>query len=76
SFTRYLYMGMTAQGRSDPDVLALQKRLSADGFFNGPLSGYFGPVTKSAVKAYQRANGLDPVGVVGPSTRALLNKGK
>jgi len=66
---------MTAQGVSNPDVLALQARLAKDGDFTGPQTGYFGPITKAAVQAYQTANGLSPLGVVGPATRNLLNEG-
>ncbi len=75
SFTRYLYPGMTALGVSDPDVLALQHRLKSDGVYSGPITGYFGSQTKEGVQAYQKKNGLDAVGIVGPSTRELLNKG-
>ena len=75
SFNNYLYMGMTASGQSDPDVTALQKRLAKDSLYSGPITGYFGPLTKSAVKAYQKKNGLSAIGVVGPSTRNLLNEG-
>ncbi len=74
-FSRYLYLGMTADGVSDPDVVALQKRLKTGGFFTGTATGYFGSKTKAAVEAYQKKNGLSIIGVIGPSTRALLNKG-
>jgi N-acetylmuramoyl-L-alanine amidase len=53
----------------------LQKRLKSDGYFTGSVTGYFGPLTKAALESYQTKNGLSAVGVVGPSTRALLNKG-
>ncbi|MBU6427052.1 peptidoglycan-binding protein [Patescibacteria group bacterium] len=75
-FGRYLYMGMTKQGVADPDVTALQKYLAKAGFYSGPVTGYFGPLTKAAVQAYQKAHGLDTLGVVGPATRALMNAGK
>jgi hypothetical protein len=75
SFTRYLYMGMTPQGSSDPDVVALQNRLKTDGLYSATVTGYFGPYTKSAVEAYQKKHSLSAIGVVGPSTRNLLNQG-
>jgi hypothetical protein len=75
SFTRYLYMGMTKLGVSDPDVLALQNRLKSDGIYSGPITGYFGSQTKTAVETYQKKNDLSPLGVIGPGTRNLLNKG-
>jgi hypothetical protein len=75
SFDRYLYMGMTAIGVADPDVTALQQRLTADGLYSGPITGYFGPLTQAAVETYQSDHGLSPVGVVGPGTRQLLDQG-
>jgi hypothetical protein len=75
SFTRYLYMGMTLQGVSDPDVTALQNRLKADGLYSAAVTGYFGPYTKSTLEAYQTKHSLSAIGVVGPSTRDLLNRG-
>lgn len=75
SFSSYLYMGMTPTGVSNHDVEALQKRLAADGIYSGPITGYFGPLTKAAVEAYQTKHGLGAIGVIGPATRALLNEG-
>jgi hypothetical protein len=75
AFSRYLYSGMTAYGVSDPEVIALQQRLKTDGFFTGSATGYFGPQTKAAVEKYQKKNGLSVIGVIGPATRTLLNKG-
>lgn len=37
------------------------------------ITGYFGPMTKAAVKKYQKKNGLSQVGAVGPKTLALIN---
>jgi len=63
-------------GSRGVDVVELQKRLRAEGFFTYPTdTGYFGPVTKAAVIAYQKAHGIVPAsGFVGPLTRAELNK--
>ena len=41
---------------------------------DGPVTGFYGKVTVSAVKKFQAANGLAPEGEVGPKTRALINK--
>ncbi len=69
-FTQYLYNGSTGA-----QVTALQKRLTADGVYSGPITGTFGDLTEAGVKAYQKKHSLDQLGVVGPATRALLNKG-
>jgi hypothetical protein len=37
------------------------------------VTGNFGSATLAAVKRLQRAHGLDPIGVVGPGTRDVLN---
>lgn len=70
NFTRYLRRGDTGA-----DVSELQKLLAAKGYFSGEITEYFGPVTESALKAYQAANGLEGVGYVGPRTLVLLNGG-
>ncbi len=61
-------------GSKGNDVTELQKRLTAEGVYTGPITGYFGKLTREAVKKYQKANDLKVDGIVGPKTRAVLNK--
>ncbi|MES2994923.1 MAG: S8 family serine peptidase [Patescibacteria group bacterium] len=68
TFTLTLSLGSTGQ-----EVTELQKKLKELGFFSGEATGYFGPLTETAVKAFQSSKGLAPVGTVGPETRAALN---
>lgn len=68
-FNRGLSVGSTGD-----DVRNLQNRLLGEGFFKGEVTGYFGPLTQAAVKAYQAKYGIDQLGIVGPVTRAQLNK--
>jgi len=63
-----------SQGSRGDDVTKLQERLTTEGVYSGPITGYFGALTRSAVEAYQEMKGLEKVGVVGPMTRAELNK--
>ncbi len=71
------YFGVTLMlGSEGEDVTELQKILIAGGYLDiDAPTGFFGPLTEAAVKAFQKANGLESVGIVGPLTRALLNKG-
>ena len=63
-------------GEKGTDVTELQKVLIAGGYLKlSAPTGWFGPMTLAAVKAYQTANGITPVsGFVGPLTRAVLNR--
>ena len=66
---------LLAVGVIDAEVVTLQTKLTEAGYFNnGPITGYFGDITRAAVIKYQKANGISPVGFVGPATRELLNK--
>lgn len=59
------------RGSKGPDVVYLQQRLSAQGYWL-TADGSFGPATESAVRSFQRSNGLSADGVVGPMTWAAL----
>lgn len=57
---------------SGPDVAELQRLLTRAGVYTGPVTGYFGPLTRGAVLEFQRRAGLPQVGIAGPQTvRAL-----
>lgn len=69
TITRYLSLGM-----SGSDVSTLQTYLAKDPslYPQGLVTGYFGPMTKTAVINFQNRNGIDPVGRVGPATLPVL----
>ena len=54
-----------------PDVRALQERLVELGFEMNP-DGEFGPMTDVAVTEFQRQQGFEADGIVGPDTRRAL----
>jgi membrane-bound lytic murein transglycosylase B len=53
----------------------LQHRLVAAGFDAGAADGVFGPQTRTALRAFQRAAGLPPDGYPGPDVLARLRQG-
>lgn len=59
-------------GSEGAEVTTLQNRLIALGYLAGSADGKFGRNTKSAVIAFQKANGLSADGVVGADTSAKL----
>ncbi len=67
-FTNDLELG--AQGDA---VTELQNRLTSEGVYSGPVTGYFGQLTLAGVKSYQAKYNLPTTGFVGPMTRAELN---
>ena len=56
------------QGDSGPWVSELQKELKQLTFYDGPISGTFGPQTAASVRAFQQNNRLQADGVVGRNT--------
>jgi hypothetical protein len=68
-FTKFMKLGSTGN-----EVLELQKLLTAQMYYAGPLDGIFGSLTEEAVKTYQAAHPpLRIHGIVGPKTRGVLN---
>lgn len=59
------------QGSKGDSVRALQRELSKEGY-RISISGQFDANTKSTVLSYQKSNGWNPVGVVGPKTWGSL----
>ena len=60
------------KGDRGPLVKSLQQSLAKAGFFSGPVTGYFGSITRASVVGFQRALGLSADGVVGPLTQRAL----
>ena len=60
------------EGATGAKVKELQERLKALGFNPGPIDSIFGIGTVQAVISFQKYHGLDPDGVVGPTTWKLL----
>ncbi len=63
------------QESSGDDVAALQEQLQKLGYFDGPITGYFGSLTREAVIKFQQEQQLTPDGVVGTATESALNGG-
>ncbi len=71
-------------GQNNKNVKVLQQFLNANGYTvakSGPGSkgfetNYFGPATKKAVIAFQKANKISTTGTVGPLTRNAITKTK
>jgi len=55
-------------------VSALQRRLTDLGYFSGPVTGFFGSQTQSAVINFQQANRLTADGMVGASTASAIGR--
>lgn len=63
-------------GDKGEKVQRLQRILKLLGHYGGELDGSYGPQTTEAVKAFQKAVGLEPDGVAGPKTLEALRKAK
>lgn len=70
-------------GRTESSVSASEKKSTAKniqsalqnaGYYNGAIDGKVGKMTRYAIKEFQRANGLNPDGIVGKKTWAKLQE--
>lgn len=63
---------MLRNGDKGDDVKELQTALKTLGYFNGDIGGNYLTLTTQAVKAFQKANGLEVDGIFGPKSLAAL----
>ena len=49
------------------DAFAVQKRLTELGYFKGTVDGFYGPMTASAIRAFEEHHGLEPTGALTPA---------
>ena len=60
------------RGSSGATVTQIQTRLKSWGYYSGSVDGIYGSATESAVKYFQRKNGLSVDGQAGDKTLAAL----
>lgn len=74
AMSSYTFANYLARGSTGPEVSLLQNVLKSLGFFTySKITTYFGTITEEAVKAFQKAHGIEETGTVGPITRSILN---
>lgn len=56
------------QGSRGIEVEEIQRVLKEWGLFRGEITGYFGTATESALRAYQKSNGLSVTGIADEAT--------
>ncbi len=62
------------RGQSGAEVNYIQSCLRKLGYFQGNITGNFGPKTENAVRSFQQAKGINAIGVVGPRTQRALDR--
>ncbi len=60
------------KGSSGSTVRTIQTKLKRWGYYTGSVDGIYGSKTVSAVKHFQRTNGLTADGICGPATLSAL----
>lgn len=60
-------------GMTNDSVRMAQTLLTKASYFSHIPTAFFGPLTRDAVLRFQKAQGIEQVGYIGPATRAALN---
>ncbi len=63
---------LSRYGSTGNEVTQIQTRLKNWGYYNGSVDGIYGSRTVSAVKSFQRKNGLKVDGIAGQATLAAM----
>ena len=66
------YDVLSKVGSSGTEVSQIQQALKDRGYFNTNVTGYYGTITESAVRSFQKDNGLSVDGIAGPQTLRAL----
>lgn len=71
------HMGGYGQGpeESGEAIAELQRHLAEMGYFNGEITGHYGPQTQEAIMRFQQDAGLAADGIMGPETARALFEG-
>lgn len=71
-----LFLKTLYRGAFGEEVKKLQNLLKEwpEIYPEGLVTGYFGPLTEAAVRRFQQKHNIEPIGIVGPKTRAKLNE--
>jgi Ni/Co efflux regulator RcnB len=56
----------TARINDDATVAAVQRRLARGGYYHGSVDGVIGPATRTAIRSFERNNGLAVDGEIDP----------
>lgn len=72
-FSKYSQVeALSKYGSRGDEVRQIQEKLKRWGYYTGSVDGIYGSGTLSAVKAFQRKNGLVVDGIAGPKTLAAM----
>lgn len=63
---------LSKMGSRGDEVRRIQQKLKSMGYYTGSVDGIYGTQTQSAVKKFQRDNGLTVDGIAGPKTLSYL----
>lgn len=66
--TALTVLATSRRGSSGSEVRKIQEKLKRWGYYSGSVDGIYGSGTESAVKKFQKANGLKADGIAGKST--------